>query len=107
MRLAALLALVLVLVLSGVAPSVSRVVAAGLVPDLCTSDGTPHPGQRDAGHGTACALCLPHGGSDAAPPLAPSGALRACSPEHRSPVAVDGPASQAPPLVRVRGPPRA
>jgi len=105
MRLAVLLALVIVL--SGVAPSVSRVVAAGVVPDLCTSDGARHSGPRDAGHGAACALCLPHGGSDAAPPLAPPDGLRARSLEPALPVAVDGPASHAPPAARARGPPRA
>lgn len=103
MRLAALLALVLVL--SGVAPSVSRVVAAGVLADLCTADGASRSGPHDAGHGPACALCLPHGGSDAAPPLAPPGTLRVRSSERPLPVVIDGPATHAPPVVRARGPP--
>jgi len=72
------------LALSGLAPSVSRVLAASLatVHDLCLAEGAaPDPatsgGQRPAVHDAACALCLAHGGSAAASPPAAPGFLPA------------------------------
>ena len=65
---------VLCLVLAGFAPSVSRVLAdsRGSAHDLCVADaGTPASDPADsrrATHEAACALCLVHGGSHAAPP---------------------------------------
>lgn len=104
-RLAALLALVLVL--SGIAPSVSRAVAAGFVPDLCTADASRHSGPRGAGHDAACALCVPHGGSDAAPPRASGHAAQARSHDGPALDMAAAPSARTPIVARARAPPRA
>jgi hypothetical protein len=70
----------LCLLLAGIAPDVSRVLAAadGLPGDLCFApDSAPIPGPDPAGHrhDADCALCLTHAGSFAAPP--PPGAVPA------------------------------
>lgn len=73
--------LVVCLLLSGIAPSVSRVLAAqAQAPghDLCVADaaasGAPSPqapaGHHDSGEAFACALCAVHGGTHGAPPPA-------------------------------------
>lgn len=81
-RLSTLRALVTVLaavcvLLAGVAPSVSRVLAASataaFLHDVCSSDpgGGPapgSPGQGGASHHAACGFCVAHGGTHAAPP---------------------------------------
>jgi hypothetical protein len=70
---------VLCLALAGLAPSVSRVFADSRASahDLCVADAgapasDPSDGRR-ATHEAACALCLVHGGSHAAPPPAAVG----------------------------------
>lgn len=90
----------LCVLLAGVAPSVSRVLAApgvaasmAFLHDVCTTDpgGGPAPGGMGQGglsHHAACALCVAHGGSHAAPP----------------PSALQGlPAAASPPGPPVRG----
>ena len=79
---AAVAALVaLCLLLSGIAPSVSRVLAAearASAHDLCVADGSAAdapPSRAPAGHHgvgdePACALCAAHAGTHAAPPPA-------------------------------------
>ena len=102
--------LAIVLLLAGVAPSVSRVllIAPGAY-DLCRVDdvqrrdagGDPH-----AGHYAACALCLAHGATHAAPPPAVGSAIAsilvAAGPAGRGQQPARAVAWQAP---RPRGPP--
>lgn len=86
---------VLCLVLAGLAPSVSRVLADSRASahDLCVADaGTPASDPSDsrrATHEAACALCLVHGGSHAAPPPAAGGRVADLA-SRASPAAVHG-----------------
>jgi hypothetical protein len=73
--------LALCLTLSGIAPSVSRVIAARSTADLCgaaASAGSSQGGHRDAVHDAACRWCVTHGSTFAALPPAHA-AIRAVS----------------------------
>ena len=114
-------AVALCVLLAGVAPSVSRALAApggplsvGFAHDVCTSEpgggpaGDGGAGQGGTTHHAACALCVAHGGSHAAPPPSAVRPLSACAaasrpalPGHGAVAAFDWNAA-AP-----RGPPRA
>jgi hypothetical protein len=102
--------LAFVLLLAGVAPSVSRVIAAAIgTHDLCRVDDARRgdPGSDpDAGHDAACALCLAHGATHAAPPPAVGSAIAsivvAAGPAGRGPQPARAVAWQAP---QPRGPP--
>jgi hypothetical protein len=102
--------------LSGVAPSVSRALAAAGAPglhDLCVADADGRPAPLPPGHHgdpgeAACALCAPHGGTYAAPPAAvPATAATAVARAvaHRLPAGV--PARDAWIAAAPRGPPAA
>jgi hypothetical protein len=96
------------LILAGLAPSMSRVLAAsgpGGLSDLCVSAGSAgslpsHPGGHF--HEAACALCLTHGGSSMAPPPAPVAAPAAAVGLSRSPALVEAEPGASP---RWRAPP--
>ncbi len=83
------LAAALCVLLAGVAPSVSRALAApgtgaptAYLHDVCTTDTGGGPasggtGQGGPSHHVACAFCVAHGGSHAAPPPGATHEVRA------------------------------
>jgi hypothetical protein len=86
------------LLLGGVAPAVSQTLAAAAAIDLCVggAPGAPRDGGSGDGraHAADCAYCLPHGGSDAAPPPAPlAGAVTAAAARDAAAVAIGAPAA--------------
>jgi hypothetical protein len=104
----------LCLLLSGIAPAVSRVLAAASAPglhDLCVADGqrpAAPVGHHGGGDDAACAMCSVHGGTHAAP----GGAPATCADPAFRPAAVARAHASAPPrgdriAPEPRGPPAA